>query len=368
MDTSARIEPRRAVTPMLRCEGLWKVFGPKADRVVGTPLAARPRDELLAETGSLVAVRDVTLDVAPGELFVIMGLSGSGKSTLVRCFGRLLEPTAGRLHIEGEDVTELGRAGLRDLRRDVVSMVFQDFGLLPNRRVLDNVAYGLEIQGVDRATRHARAREKIELVGLSGFADHRPDVLSGGMQQRVGLARALANDPRLLLLDEPFSALDPLTRRDLQEEILRLQQGTGTTMVFITHDVSEALRLGDRIALMRDGSLVQVGSPADLLLRPADDYVREFTRDAPRGRVLTARDLCPSDTGPADGVGDVLGDASGDVLDVAADTQLRDLIPAVARSERLRVMDGGTAICTLTRDVVLEALRGAPLADGGRPA
>jgi len=346
---------RAAAPPMLQCEHLWKVFGPKADSVVGTPLETRSRDELLAETGSLVAVRDVTLDVAPGELFVIMGLSGSGKSTLVRCFGRLLEPTAGRLSIEGEDVTELGTAGLRALRRDVVSMVFQDFGLLPNRRVLDNVAYGLEIQGVDRATRYARAHEKIELVGLTGFADHRPDALSGGMQQRVGLARALANDPRLLLLDEPFSALDPVTRRDLQEEILQLQHRTGTTMVFITHDVSEALRLGDRIALMRDGRLVQVGTPADLLLRPADDYVREFTRDAPRGRVLTARDLCTPDDAPGDGVPDGM-------LDVAAETELRDLIPDVARAERLRVIADGAVIGTLTRDVALEALRGAPIA------
>ena len=281
----------------------------------------------------------------------------------MRCFGRLHEPTAGRIHIEGEDITELGTAGLRALRRDVVSMVFQDFGLLPNRRVLDNVAYGLEIQGVDRATRHARAHEKIELVGLTGFADHRPDALSGGMQQRVGIARALANDPRLLLLDEPFSALDPVTRRDLQEEILQLQQGTGTTMVFITHDVSEALRLGDRIALMRDGRLVQVGTPADLLLRPADDYVREFTRDAPRGRVLTARDLCtPGDVAP--------GSASSGMLDVAADTELRDLIPDVTRAERLRVIADGAVIGTLTRDVALEALRGMPIVssvDGGRP-
>jgi len=343
-------------SPMLRCEGLWKVFGPRPERIVGSELGLRPREQLLSESGNLVAVGDVTLEVARGELFVIMGLSGSGKSTLVRCLGRLLEPTAGRVLIEGVDVTALDAAGLRALRRDVVSMVFQDFGLLPNRRVLDNVAYGLEIQGVDRATRHARAREKIGLVGLGGFVDHRPDALSGGMQQRVGIARALANDPRLLLLDEPFSALDPVTRRDLQTEILDLQHRTGTTMVFITHDVSEALRLGDRIALMRDGRLVQVGTPADLLLRPIDDYVREFTRDAPRGRVLTARDLCTP------GVA-----AAPDAVDVDAATTLQDLLPALARAAHLRVTCEGAGIGSLTRDVALDALRGAETGRTGAP-
>jgi len=342
-------------TPMLRCEGLWKVFGPRPDRVVGSDLGGLPRDELLARTGNLVAVGDVTLDVARGELFVIMGLSGSGKSTLVRCFGRLVEPTAGRLLIEGEDVTTLDGAELRALRRDVVSMVFQDFGLLPHRRVLDNVAYGLEIQGVDRATRHARAHERIDLVGLTGFADHRPDVLSGGMQQRVGLARALANDPRLLLLDEPFSALDPVTRRDLQAQILDLQHRTGTTMVFITHDVSEALRLGDRIALMRDGRLVQVGTPADLLLRPADGYVREFTRDAPRDRVLTARDLCVSTEVAPEGA-----------VDVDAATTLSDLLPVLAGASHLRVLADGASIGVLSRETALGALRAD--GPGGRTA
>jgi len=222
--------------------------------------------------------------------------------------------------------------------------------------VLDNVAYGLEIQGVDRATRHARAHEVIELVGLGGFAEHRPDALSGGMQQRVGLARALANDPKLLLLDEPFSALDPLTRREMQEEVLRLQERTGTTMVFITHDVSEALRLGDRIALMRDGDLVQVGTPADLLTRPADDYVRDFTRDAPRDVVLTASDLCPS-------TGTGAGDAGAGSIDVPAEATLRDLLPMVASGMELRVVDGERVLGTIAPNAVLAALYGRPFDD-----
>jgi glycine betaine/proline transport system ATP-binding protein len=345
---------------MLRCEHLWKVFGPGADRVVGTPREHLSRDELLASTGCLSAVRDVSLSVASGELFVVMGLSGSGKSTLVRCLSRLVEPTAGRVEIAGEDVTAYGPAELRTLRREVVSMVFQDFGLLPNRRVIDNVAYGLEIQGVDRTRRRGRAGEMIDLVGLTGFADYYPDQLSGGMRQRVGLARALANDPELLLLDEPFSALDPLTRRDMQEEVLRLQHQVGTTMVFITHDLREALRLGDRIALMRDGELVQVGTPAELLLRPADDHVRDFARDAPRALVLTAGDLCTLDLDPSADPGEAA--PSGDV---PAATTLQDLIPAIADGRTLRVVDGDRTIGTVTRTAVLAAIYGRPLPVAG---
>jgi glycine betaine/proline transport system ATP-binding protein len=354
--------------PMLRCDGLWKVFGRSAADVVGSDLAGLAPDRLLAETGCVAAVRDVSLSVAPGELFVIMGRSGSGKSTLVRCLGRLLDPTAGRISVAGEDITDHGPTALRALRRDVISMVFQHFGLLPNRRVLDNVAYGLEIQGVDRARRHARAAEMIDLVGLSGFADHYPDALSGGMQQRVGLARALANDPKVLLLDEPLSALDPLTRRDMQDEILELQHRIGTTMVFITHDLSEALRLGDRIAVMRDGAIVQVGTGAELLTRPADAYVRDFTRDAPRGLVLTARDLCALHLDPDRAEDDVdpSDHAAAELREVPAGTTLQDLIPAVVDGSRVRVVDDGRVLGTVTRNAVLAALSGRPLDDGER--
>jgi glycine betaine/proline transport system ATP-binding protein len=262
----------------------------------------------------------------------------------------------------GEDITDHGPTALRALRRDVISMVFQHFGLLPNRRVLDNVAYGLEIQGVDRARRHARAAEMIDLVGLSGFADHYPDALSGGMQQRVGLARALANDPKVLLLDEPLSALDPLTRRDMQDEILELQHRIGTTMVFITHDLSEALRLGDRIAVMRDGAIVQVGTGAELLTRPADAYVRDFTRDAPRGLVLTARDLCVPMSAEGEGA-----DLDGAAVDVHADTTLRDLLPTVATGRRLRVVDGERVLGAVEPGDVLAALYGRPLSSSEDP-
>ncbi|MFD2355017.1 ATP-binding cassette domain-containing protein [Nonomuraea ferruginea] len=216
---------------------------------------------LREKTGCTAAVRDVGFEVRPGEVFVVMGLSGSGKSTLVRCLTRLIEPTAYRVTIGGEDVIGASPAKLRDLRQHHVSMVFQHFGLLPHRRVIDNVAYGLEVQGAAKAARHERAREILSLVGLDGHADSYPDQLSGGMQQRVGLARALAVDPRVMLFDEPFSALDPLIRRDMQAEVVRLHREVGKTMVFITHDLSEALKLGERIAIMRDGRIVQLGTP-----------------------------------------------------------------------------------------------------------
>jgi glycine betaine/proline transport system ATP-binding protein len=276
--------------PVISVRGLWKVFGPKAERVPGSAeLQALSRRDIMDRTGCVTAVRDVDFDVAPGEVFVVMGLSGSGKSTLVRCLTRLIEPTAGSIVFEGEDVLAADAKRLRDLRRGKFSMVFQHFGLLPHRRVVDNVAYGLEIRGVKRAQRVRRAMEVVELVGLSGYERSYPDQLSGGMQQRVGLARALAGDPDVLLFDEPFSALDPLIRRDMQSEVIRLHREVGKTMVFITHDLSEALKLGDRILIMRDGETVQLGTGDELVGAPADDYVRDFVRDVPRADVLTLK-------------------------------------------------------------------------------
>jgi glycine betaine/proline transport system ATP-binding protein len=255
----------RSGEPLIRAEGVWKIFGRRADQIIGTPDAELPRADLRAKTGCVAAVRDVSFDVWPGEVFVVMGLSGSGKSTLVRTLIRLIEPSAGRIEIDGKDVIGASPADLRQMRRHTSSMVFQHFGLLAHRRVIDNVAFGLEVQGVPKATRLARAAEVLELVGLEDSANQFPDQLSGGMQQRVGLARAFAVDPKVMLYDEPFSALDPLIRRDMQDEVIRLQHETGKTMVFITHDLPEALRLGDRIAIMRDGAIVQLGSPEDLV-------------------------------------------------------------------------------------------------------
>ncbi len=276
-------------SPMISVRHLWKIFGPNAEKIIGTPTADLSRSELRAQSGNTIAVRDVSFDVAPGEVFVVMGLSGSGKSTLVRCMTRLIEPTEGELELAGEDILKADSKRLRELRRSSFSMVFQHFGLLPHRKVIDNIAYSLEINGMDKANRHKRANEVIELVGLHGYGNAYPDQLSGGMQQRVGLARALAVDPKVLFLDEPFSALDPLIRRDMQAEVIRLHHELGKTLVFITHDLAEAVKLGDRIAIMKDGAIVQIGTPEELVAAPADEYVENFVRDFPKSHVLTLR-------------------------------------------------------------------------------
>jgi glycine betaine/proline transport system ATP-binding protein len=293
----------------ISCRGLWKVFGPHPYRIREILDSGLSKGEILDRTGHVVAVRDVSFDVYEGETFVVMGLSGSGKSTLVRCIIRLIEPTWGQVLVDGKDVLGMDEGQLRELRRHKMSMVFQHFGLFPHRRVIDNVAYGLEIQGVDRTTRRKRAREVLELVGLAGWEDRYPDELSGGMQQRVGLARALAVDPEILLFDEPFSALDPLIRREMQDELINLQQMMRKTILFITHDFLEALKLGDRIAIMRDGEFVQVGTPEEVVLHPVNEYVREFTKDVPRSKVLSARAImraCPVVVSDTDDLPDAL--------------------------------------------------------------
>ncbi|MET0136701.1 MAG: glycine betaine/L-proline ABC transporter ATP-binding protein, partial [Kibdelosporangium sp.] len=336
---------------VISVRNLWKVFGPKAARVPDSEeLGALSRRELLDRTGCTAAVRNIDFEVAPGEVFVVMGLSGSGKSTLVRCLTRLIEPTAGEVIFEGEDILAADDKRLRELRRRKFSMVFQHFGLLPHRCVLDNVSYGLEIRGVPKAERTERANEVIELVGLGGYEMSYPDQLSGGMQQRVGLARALAGDPDVLLFDEPFSALDPMIRRDMQSEVIRLHREVGKTMVFITHDLSEALKLGDRILIMRDGALVQIGTGDELVAAPADDYVRDFVRDVSRADVLTLkwimREPRPDDPldGPELGPDVVVREATRSVL--AAEKPVKvvqdgELLGIVGDEEILSVIAGG---------------------------
>jgi len=329
------------------CRGLWKVYGPHPERIVGSPEADLPRPELLEKTGCVAAIKDVSFDVAPGEVFVVMGLSGSGKSTLVRMINRLHDPTAGEIVVDGEDVLTISAERLRELRRRKISMVFQHFGLLPHRRIVDNVAFGLEVQGMEREDRERKAVEVLEVVGLGGWAQHYPDELSGGMQQRVGLARALATDPEIMLFDEPFSALDPLIRRDMQDEVIRLQREVRKTMIFITHDLAEALKLGDRIAIMKDGRFVQVGTPEEVVAHPADDYVADFTKDVPRAHVLTARAIMR----PAN------GQAPADGPTVAPGTIVQDLISIVAETDRtIRVVDDGAVVGVVDRAAVMAAL------------
>ena len=331
----------------LKVDGLWKIFGPKSDKVLGTADAELSRAELKEKTGCVVGVRDVSFDVAPGEVFVVMGLSGSGKSTLVRLLTRLIEPTAGTVVMNGHEITAASAAELRDVRRNQVSMVFQHFGLLPHRQVIDNVGYGLEVRGVSKKDRRAKSREIIDLVGLNGYESSYPDQLSGGMQQRVGLARALAGDPEMLLFDEPFSALDPLIRRDMQNEVIRLHHELGKTMVFITHDLAEALKLGDRILIMRDGAVVQIGTPDEVVAKPADDYVRDFTSEVPKSHVLTLKWVM-HDPRPGESM-------EGPTLPVT--TIVRQAARAALASQHpIRVVDGDRVVGLVDEDDIMRVV------------
>ncbi len=264
------------------------MFGVSPERALDPSLSSKSRAEIQEELGLIVALRDVSFKVRRGEVFVVMGLSGSGKSTLVRCLIRLIEPTNGGIRFDGEDILGYTPNELIQFRRQRVAMVFQHYGLLPHRRVMDNVAYGLEIRGLEREARYEAASEVIERVGLKGWEDYFPSEMSGGMQQRVGLARALAVDPEVLLMDEPFSGLDPLIRREMQDDLISLETELHKTIVFITHDLNEALKVGDRIAIMRDGEIVQQGSPEEIVTMPADDYVTQFVRDVSRAKVIQA--------------------------------------------------------------------------------
>jgi len=326
---------------------LWKIFGKGADSIIGTADADLSRADLKAKTGCVVGVKDVSFDVAPGEVFVVMGLSGSGKSTLVRLLTRLIEPTAGKVELYGEEITGMSESDLLETRRRKVSMVFQHFGLLPHRKVVDNVAFGLEVRGENKAKRRNRAQEMVDLVGLSGYENNFPDQLSGGMQQRVGLARALAANPDVMMFDEPFSALDPLIRRDMQNEVIRLHEEVGKTMVFITHDLAEALKLGDRILIMRDGEIIQIGTPDQVVGAPADEYVRDFTSEVPKSHVLTLKWVMR----PPD------GDVAGDGPELQSNQIVRDAARVVLDHHGpCRVVDGDKLVGVVDDEDILRVV------------
>lgn len=294
--------------PLIKIEGLYKLFGNNSKQVMSRVKAGESKDKILAETGHTLGLKDINLEINQGEIFVIMGLSGSGKSTLIRHFNRLIDPTEGVISVEGTDVMKLSPKQLQDFRRHKMSMVFQRFGLMPHRSVIENVAYGLSVQGIAKEDRLAKAQQWLDTVGLEGYAQQYPSQLSGGQQQRVGLARALCTDAEILLMDEAFSALDPLIRSEMQDQLIELQESLHKTIIFITHDLDEALRLGDKIAILKDGEMVQQGTPDDILLNPATDYVEAFVKDVNRARALTVETVMqpPASRITADTIGEAL--------------------------------------------------------------
>lgn len=331
---------------------LWKVFGPRGNQVLeadGGWAQRASRAEVQEKTGHVIGVRDVSFDVRVGEVFVVMGLSGSGKSTLIRCLIRLIEPTRGRIEIDGENILDFTDEQIIQLRRRKTGMIFQHYGLFPHRTVLDNAAYGLEVQGMGRETRYARARAALEQVGLRGWDEAYPDELSGGMQQRVGIARALALDPEILLMDEPFSGLDPLIRRQMQDELVKLQAQLHKTIIFITHDLLEALKLGNHIAIMRDGAVIQSGTPEEIVMHPVDAYVQDFVRDVSKARVMRVTSIMRS-------LGAELVREDGPR--VGPDTSVQELLPLVARYDQpiAVVAENGELLGVVDQSAVLNSL------------
>lgn len=339
-----------ATSPVITCRDVWKLFGSKPEDYLAS-MTGEPSFEALREAGYIAAVRNVSLEITRGEILVIMGLSGSGKSTLVRCLSRLIDITAGQVLVEGQDIGTLSEKELIELRRRKMGMVFQNFGLLPHRTVLDNVAFPLEMRGQDRHERRRRALDVIELVGLAGREEYFPRELSGGQQQRVGIARSLAIEPDIWFLDEPFSALDPLIRRDMQDEFLRLQAILGKTIVFITHDFDEALRLADRIAIMKDGVVEQCQSPDQIVLHPATDYVAKFTKEVDKARVVHAGVLASKVGGIA---------PTGEAVPAGATIQSLARLLVDDGRESLPVADEtGALVGVLERKAALDLLLGA---------
>ena len=344
--------------PKLTVRNLYKIFGKNTQAALERLRKGDDKAEILAQTGATIGVQDASFEVQEGEIFVVMGLSGSGKSTLVRTLNGLIEPTSGQILIDGEDVARADAASLRRIRREKIAMVFQHFALFPHWTIAENVAYGLKVRGVSREARRERALEVLEQVGLAPWADSLPSDLSGGMQQRVGLARGLAADPDILLMDEPFGALDPLIRRDMQAELLALQKSLKKTIVFITHDLNEALLLGNRIAIMKDGRIVQIGTAQEIVMTPADDYVAAFVADIDRGRVFTADDV-----------------ASDAVTIQLRDTPVREALRLMEKhgSHALYVMDGkrvagvvtyrDLAACEMDTSTPSPTIRGSMITD-----
>jgi len=336
------------------CSNIWKLFGPNEGSVLSDLDTGLSRSEVQEKTGHVIAVKDVSFSVQKGETFVVMGLSGSGKSTLVRCISRLIEPTSGEVKIDNLDVTKMNNRDLLNLRRNRMSMVFQHFGLFPHRKVIENIGYGLEIRGVKKKERLEKSMETLKLVGLDGWDQHYPRELSGGMQQRVGLARALAVDPEILIFDEPFSALDPLIRREMQDELLSIQKMLQRTMVFITHDFLEAIKMGDHIAIMKDGEISQVGTPEEIVANPVDQYVKDFTEDVPKYKVLSAgkvmRENCCEDTKQ------LYGEGSQNIPD---NTKIDGLIDKLADSDKTYPVvccDTGELLGEIDRTIIMKSM------------
>lgn len=335
---------------ILEVKHLTKIFGKKQKAAMEMVKEGKSKDEILKKTGATVGVYDASFDVKEGEIFVIMGLSGSGKSTLVRMINRLIEPSTGTILLEGNDISAMNAEALRDVRRHDINMVFQSFALFPHKTILENTEFGLELRGVPKAERQERAEKALSNAGLLSFKDQYPNQLSGGMQQRVGLARALANGPKILLMDEAFSALDPLIRRDMQDELVDLQDSTGQTIIFISHDLNEALRIGDRIALMKDGQIMQIGTGEEILTNPANDFVREFVEDVDRSKVLTAQNIM---------IKPITTTIEIDGPQVALNRMHTEEVSMLMATNRRRQLVG-----SLTADAAIEARkRGLPLAE-----
>ena len=338
----------------ITCSNIWKLFGPDEKRILKDLDKNLSIKEVQEQTGHVVAVKDVSFSIQKGETFVVMGLSGSGKSTLVRCISRLIEPTSGQVMMDNVDVTKMSGRELLNLRRNKMSMVFQHFGLFPHRTVVENIGYGLEVRGTRKDERLNKSMEVLKMVGLEGWHNNYPRELSGGMQQRVGLARALAVDPEILIFDEPFSALDPLIRREMQDELLNIQQKVQKTMVFITHDFLEAIKMGDHIAIMKDGEVSQVGTPEEIVANPKDQYVKDFCEDVPKYKVLSAGKVMRKDC--CDNTKEMFKNGADKILDNLKIETLIDKLVDSDKSYPVVCNETGELLGDIDRAIVMRSM------------